>query len=184
MSESIPPTTLEPISIMGSSYTDEQRKEAVMHYLVKGSVTEVSNALCIPRSTLQDWKKTEWWYDLSVALRQEQNDQLEAGMTRIIEKTLTQLEDRVDHGEATGKIDTDGNPVKLPMRGRDLAVAGAIIFDKRLLLRSHPTGISSGTGLSDLAIKLVQAFQSVVQRNEKTIEGKAERVTGGDNPGS
>jgi hypothetical protein len=58
-------------------------------------------------------------------------------MTRIIEKTLTQLEDRVDHGEATGKLDADGNPLKLPMRGRDLAVAGAIIFDKRQLLRSH-----------------------------------------------
>src|SRR4249920_459108 len=98
MSKSVPRTTLEPISCMGSSYTDEQRKEAVMHYLVKGSVTEVSNALGIPRTTLQDWKRTEWWFNLSVALRQEQNDQLEAGMTRIIQKTLTQLEDRVDHG--------------------------------------------------------------------------------------
>ena len=183
MSESIPRTTLEPISCMGSSYTDEQRKEAVMHYLVKGSVTEVSNALGIPRTTLQDWKKTEWWYDLSVALRQEQNDQLEAGMTRIIEKTLTQLEDRVDHGEATGKLDADGKPVKLPMRGRDLAVAGAIIFDKRQLLRSHPTSISAGTGLSDLAAKLVQAFQSVVQRNAKAVDGTAERIVGGDGPG-
>ena len=101
-------------------------------------------------------------------------------MTRIIEKTLTQLEDRVDHGEATGKLDADGNPVKLPMRGRDLAVAGAIIFDKRQLLRSHPTSISAGAGLSDLAAKLVQAFQSVVQRNEKTVDGTAERIMGGD----
>ena len=117
--------------------------------------------------------------DLSVALRKEQNDQLEAGMTRIIEKTLTQLEDRVDHGEATGKLDADGNPMKLPMRGRDLAVAGAIIFDKRQLLRSQPTGISPGAGLSEIAAKLVQAFQSVVQRNEKTVEGTAKRVTDG-----
>ena len=120
-----------------------------------------------------------WGLHLSGALRQEQNDKLEAGMTRIIEKTLTQLEDRVDHGEATGKLDADGNPVKLPMRGRDLAVAGAIIFDKRQLLRSHPTGINSGTGLSDIAAKLVQAFQSVVQRNETPVEGTAKRLTDG-----
>ena len=43
--ESNPRHTFEPISCMGSSYTDEERKEAVMHYLVKGSLSEVSRAL-------------------------------------------------------------------------------------------------------------------------------------------
>ncbi len=153
-----------------------------MRYLLTGNVTEVSLAMGIPRTTVQSWKSQEWWNDLIVAVRQEHNDELDARMTRIMDKTFAELEDRIEHGEATGKLGADGKPIKLPVRVRDLSITGAILFDKRQLLRSLPTAIKDGAGLSAIATELVQAFQLVVQRGEKTVEGTAERVTGGDKP--
>jgi hypothetical protein len=95
-------------------------------------------------------------------------------MTKILDRALSGVEDRLERGDTV--LSKDG-PKRVPVRCRDLTITSRILFDKRQLLRSMPTPISSGTGLSDIAAKLVQAFQSVVQRNEKTVEGTAKRVT-------
>ena len=63
----------------GSRYSDEDRRKAVQEYLVCGSLAMVGEATGIPRKTLSDWFRSEWWDQLTAELRQEDGEPELAG---------------------------------------------------------------------------------------------------------
>ena len=49
----------------GSKYDNQRRMEAAVNYMVTGSLTKAAKACGIPLTTLFDWKKTDWWQELT-----------------------------------------------------------------------------------------------------------------------
>lgn len=100
-----------------------------------------------------------WWQDHEAALRQQHKLKSEAGFTRIVEKGLALLEDRLDNGEVIKvKIDPKTGErieVRAPMKSLDIAKITDMAFMKRQLVRNDPTAIAGSTEtLSVLARKL------------------------------
>ena len=158
----------------GSKYTDEDRRNVVVHYAVLGNFKKVSEYTGIPDNTIGHWKNhSDWWEPLLEQVRAEKKDELDATLSRTIESATQRLEQRIDLGDAF--ITKDGDIAFKPVSARDLATVTGIIFDKRQLLRSAPTSIkaeSTDARLNSLAEKVRELQGGMV-----TIEGKAEKVS-------
>jgi hypothetical protein len=118
----------------GSYYSDEQRREAVAHYVLLGNWRKVAEATGIPQRTLHDWSTQPWYGTLLAEVRAEKGTELEAAYTRILDKATAQLLDRVEHGDY---VITNGTLVRRPVSARDLALVAGIIYDKRALARGE-----------------------------------------------
>jgi len=149
---------------------EAKRIEAVTTYLATGSATETSRILEIPLKTIEGWKSQDWWKETIVKIQQEDDQKLDAKTSKIIDRALEGLLDRIENGEhiydqKTGKIK------RTPAKLRDLNVAFNNLLDKRQLLRNKPTKIVEQ---QTTAVQLQNLANSFAQFVQKTIPTKPE----------
>ncbi len=162
----------------GSKYSDEDRRQVVIEYFITGSMTKVAKSTGIPRRTLNDWKNTDWWDELAATVRHEKNEELDASLTKLIDSSFEQAQDRVENGDF--RVGKDGKLIRVPMGGRDLVMSGAIVYDKQRLHRSQPTSISSKSDSLEYYVKLFQDIAAQVDERQtkqaNSIPGDCEEV--------
>lgn len=146
------------------SYTTEDKQQAIGHFLVIGNVKATAEKLSIPRSTLRGWMQTEWWQKTLEAARQAQQAELDAMHTRIIQATGEAILDRLENGDAI--LNANGELVRKPMSGRDMATIHGIMFDKRQISRNMPTSIRGGS-VDEKLKELLMKFEHIA--NEKVV---------------
>ena len=74
----------------GSKYTDEQRIDAAVIYAAKGTYSAVIREKNIPKSTLSNWSKTDWWDEVVAEVRTEKSSEHRANYVEIIDKAQKQ----------------------------------------------------------------------------------------------
>ncbi len=149
----------------GSRYTDEDRREAAITYLVTGNLRATAKQSNVNERTLADWVRSDWWDALLQTLHAEKGRELDSKLTQIIDRSLHELADRLVHGDQ--QLTRDGSLVRVPIPAKDAAIVAAVMFDKRQILRNLPTRITHDPGrLHRLAETLV-------------ADMKASRVGGG-----
>ncbi len=159
----------------GSKYTDEDRRRAVVEYYVKGNMAKVSEGTGIPKSTLCEWKKSEWWVEVTGQVRTEKGEELDANLTKLIDSAFDQAQDRVDNGDY--RVNKDGELFRVPMGGRDLVIAGATVYDKQRLHRNEPTSIKGDTqSMAELAEEFRKMSRENTIRQVNSIDGECETV--------
>ena len=159
----------------GSKYTDEDRQRVAMEFFVTGNMTRVAENTGIPRTTLIDWNKTEWWDELAVKLRQEKGEEFDASLTKLIDSTFEQAQDRVENGDF--RVNKEGELIRVPMGGRDLVIAGATVYDKQRLHRNEPTSISGKyEGIEALTEKFEEIERQYQLRKVNSLPGECEEV--------
>jgi hypothetical protein len=119
----------------GSRYTDQQRREAILLFLLHGTWRKVAELARIPQRTLNDWALQPWFGTLLAEVRAEKGNELDGGFTRIIHEATEQLLDRLKNGDA---VVIGGKVHRKPISARDLALVTAITYDKRALARNQP----------------------------------------------
>ena len=107
---------LSTVTTSGSQYSNEDRREAASHYVLHGVMSKVSELTNISQKTLSDWKKNDWWEALTTEIRTQKSDQIDSSITRILEASTAQLEDRIVNGDEV--IGKDGDKIRLAMKGR------------------------------------------------------------------
>ena len=156
------------------SYTDQDKRAAVMEYLIKGNQAVVSRALGIPEMTLSTWRTTDWWESLEVELRSEKKDQIEAELSTIIEKAHKETIDRLDNGD---EVNTKDGIKRIKMRGRDTATVGAIAYDKLRLSQNLPTSIKSESSTVEaLAKQFAELSRTWEEKKINAIPGECEEI--------
>ena len=116
----------------GSKYTDEERRRAVLEYALCGSVTKVAKSMGIPKRTVNDWKKTDWWDELDAKVRHEKNDQILANNEEILDLAQRELVERLENGDTQLVRTKDGVKLyRVPVKAKELAIIGGVSFDKR-----------------------------------------------------
>ncbi len=162
----------------GSKYSDEDRRQVVIEYFITGSMTKVAKSTGIPRRTLNDWKNTDWWDELAATVRHEKNEELDANLTKLIDSSFEQAQDRVENGDF--RVGKDGKLIRVPMGGRDLVMSGAIVYDKRQLHRNQPTSISSKSDSIEQYTKFFEDIAAEVQAKQakkaNSIPGECEEI--------
>jgi hypothetical protein len=161
-----------------SHYSDKEKMNAVCVFAVSGNSRRVAEITKIPEATIRAWKSTEWWNEILGRIHTEQDEELNSNLTKLINKAVDAVNDRIDHGDYI--YDTrKGALVRKPVSARDLTVVTAISIDKRELLRGNPTSrvekLSNDEHLNQLQEKFKQfaaatEVKQVVAPEDKQIE--------------
>lgn len=121
------------ISHQGSPYTDKDRRTAVAHWLLLGSVAAMSRATGVPERTLRHWMETAWWEELVAEVGREMGDEISAQVGRISTGALDAIEDRLHHGDVV--VGRSGVH-RVPMRAHDLLMIFKVALEQRERLRA------------------------------------------------
>lgn len=146
----------------------KKQLEAVTTYLATGSIAETSRIINVPYRTVQSWKlESEWWPKVVEEIQSGENQKVDQKMSRIIDKTLEKLVERIEDGDYMYDQKT-GRMVKVPLKARDLERITSGLFDKRQLIRKQPTNIKSDpSNQTDRLLKLAEQFASFAAGKEK-----------------
>lgn len=112
----------------------EKRVEVVSQFLVLGNLKMVSAITGVSYELVREWKTQPWWKELESEIRQTQNIEMDTKLSKIVDKSLDAVLDRVENGEffydqKTGKIK------RKPASLRDVARVSVDMISKRELIR-------------------------------------------------
>lgn len=107
-----------------TTYTENQKLEALKLWLVIGNVHQVARDLKIPYDTVKQWRYQKWWQDLAVEIKSEGRLELSAKLRKVAEKALGETLDRLENGDV--RLSPTGEKERIPVSA---AVASKIATD-------------------------------------------------------
>ena len=168
---------LADLYVANSKYTPEQKVNAVMTYVMTGTIKKSAKIIGMPQQTLNKWKlHAVWWDDTVRECRKKKQDELDSMYTNLIHDVVGQVQDRIENGDT--KISRDGVVTKIPMTGKDLAIVMAVTFDKRQLLRGEATSRVEKVSEKERIERLADSFKEMSKKmkslgmDAKVIEGE------------
>ena len=123
----------------------------------------------VPRSTIRQWKMQDWWKELELDIRNEEDAELDVRLTKIIDKSLDAVLDRVENGDFVFSK-KDNKFHRKPVNMKDALKVTTDVFDKRNLLRGRPTSRTEKHNVSDSLANLAAEFAKFAAC--KTIQGE------------
>lgn len=154
-------------------YSDKKKTEAVVTYLALGKLPLVEGVTGVPRTTLRQWKLQPWWKELEEEIRREDEYQLDARLSKIIDRSLDAVMERVENGEF--RI-VNGKVLRIPASLKDVHRVAVDLVDKRNLIRGNSVARVEKTETIDTLQKLALQFAEWVKSNmkqpERVIEGE------------
>lgn len=156
--------------VAGPGWWSQKKKiETVTTYLALGNAPMTEGVTGVPRGTIRQWKMQQWWKDLVEDIRNEEDTELDVKLSKIIDKSLDVVMDRVTDGDfifdsKTGKLH------RKPVGMKDALQAVTQVFDKRNLLRGKPTSRVEKHTTQDTLNSLAEQFAKFAAG--RTIEGE------------
>jgi len=131
-------------------YDDTAKINAAYLYAACGNYSKVARDTNINRNTIMSWAKDSVvWVEALGKAQQEISDEILAYNLKIVVKTNEQIIDRIDNGDTV--LTKDGKQVRVPMKGRDLAVVSGIKEDKARVALGQATSINVTQDTRELA---------------------------------
>ena len=156
-------------------YDVDTKTDAAALYCVYGDFKEVFKITGIPEKTLRSWKEEPWWYEIQKQVFVEQNEKLAARLSNTLNKTIDELNERLEHGDYTYNPKT-GEVTRKPIEAKVIASVFDSLAHQRRITRGEPTTISQkNLGTEDRLKRLEAAFTQFAE--QKLIEGEAIDVT-------
>lgn len=150
-------------------WSQEKKIQTVTTYLALGNAPMTEAVTGVPRGTIRQWKMQSWWKELESDIRNEEDSELDVKLSKVIDKSLDAVLDRVENGDFIFDSKT-GKFVRKPVHMKDALSAVTQVFDKRNLLRGKPTSRVEKQNVSDNLSKLAAEFAKFAA--SKTIEGE------------
>ena len=75
----------------GVSWTQDQKQQACIQYAIEGNLAKIARDTGIPRTTVNEWSKQEWWVESIVTVRHEKLDEHRAKYVQIVDKAQDQV---------------------------------------------------------------------------------------------
>ena len=149
-----------------SKYSPEQKIAVMTYYFVYGNLEKAATYADVPYDIVKDWHtRSAWWeteYQKIVAAKQHE---LDSTFTNVLHDCMSMLKDRLVEGDSV--FNKAGDIVKLPIKAKELAIIGGVVFDKRQLLRGNATSISTRTqSLEDLESKFKEISEKLTNKSK------------------
>ncbi len=147
-----------------SVYSAEQKIAVMTNYFVYGNLEKASKYANVPYDIVRDWHtRSAWWTSEFEKIRAAKQDELDSTFTTILHDCMSHLKKRLVEGDVI--LDKNNELINIPVKAKDLAVIGAVVFDKRQLLRGNATKISqSSSSLQDLEEKFKQFSSKLTEK--------------------
>ena len=142
---------------MATKHTLKDRYQAAASLIATGNSIAASRESGVPASTIRHWQhKDEDFQLVCQELQAEFADKIKFKLAEIINEAADQTLDRLTNGDVV-RDNRTGELVRVPIKGKDAAIVGAVAFDKLRLVENQPTTISSTSGdLKALAEEFAQ----------------------------
>lgn len=150
------------------AWSDKQKTEAAQTWLALGNMSLVSKLTGIPHITLRVWKRSEWWQDLIQELRTQEKMELSARMKKIINASLTVVEDRLVNGDFQFDQKT-GQNVRKPVNMKDAHKVAVDLHQRQEILEKLDKPVQTEEGVENKLLKLAEKFADMAT---KKIEQK------------
>ena len=161
---------------MPSKYSRSDRTKAAAAMVSYGNSLVVSDQTGIPASTLRHWHRNdEEFQSMCQEIWVEFGEEIKANLAQIVKESGTQVLDRLRLGDVIRDPRT-GEQVRIPVKARDLAVTGAIAFDKLRLAESQPTSIVRHEDSAEKLKRLADDFRAISKANRRADNAETERL--------
>lgn len=152
----------------------EEKKVEVAALFAAGVVSsrDLERLTGINENTIRAWRTSEWWPEMLERIHAQHDEETVSKFTNIVDKSLEIVQDRLINGDFGYNKET-GELYRKPVSLRDATVAGAIIVDKRQLLRGKPTSRSESIGVDQRLAKLAEEFKKFSKAKDVTHESQA-----------
>ena len=139
-------------------WSESQRIQLVTTYLATGNLALTAATLQIPEVTARRWKAMPWFKQMVEDIRNEDNLVLDAKLSKVVNKSVDALLDRVEHGDFQYD-QKSGNMVRKPISARDASVVTRDMIDRRELLQGKKQVERDSTRkVEDRLLKLAEEF--------------------------
>jgi hypothetical protein len=130
-----------------ATWPPEKRIEVVSQYLVLGNMALVAAVTGVDHSLIRAWKAQPWWKDYENQIRATENVQMDTKLSKIVDKSLDAVLDRVENGDFI--YDNKSGEIKRkPVNMKDAAKVSVDLITKRELLRGNATERKETTQVS------------------------------------
>lgn len=156
---------------MTKHYTDADKLEVVTTYLALGKIPMVEAVTGVNRHTIRQWKLQPWWREMVEQIQTESDQELDAKLSKIIERSLDAVNDRIENGDFIFDPKT-GSIKRSPVKLRDVHRVSVDLLDKRDLIRGKPEQRVEQAQNADVLKKLADQFADWVKVHIKREEVK------------
>jgi transposase-like protein len=168
-----------------TTWSQEARIQAVSQYLVLGNMALVSSITKIPHQLLRAWKQQSWWDEIASQVRATENLQMDNKLSKIVDKSLDAVLDRVENGEYVYNVKT-GTIIRKPVNMKDVAKVSTDMITKRELLRGNATerteqsSVSVADQLKALALEFAKWAPQGQIKQQTTIDVESVEIVSED----
>lgn len=159
---------------MAEKYTVDDKLQAAIAYVITGDSLNASKLCGIPDRTIRAWTATEWWDDILAEANASYQSKLDAVWTKILHKASDKMVERIEQGDPV--VDAKTREVRyVPVKLRDLAIATAVMTDKRSLMRGQATRRTETVSVEKRLNKLSEHFENTAAKaiSEEAVEEAA-----------
>lgn len=121
-----------------TTWSMEHKINVVSQYLVLGNMALVSATTGVPHQLIRAWKALPWWKEVELQVRATENLQMDNKLSKIVDKSLDAVLDRVENGEFFYDMKA-GQIKRKPVNMKDAAKVSVDLLTKRELLRGNAT---------------------------------------------
>ena len=144
-------------------WTMDEKLEAATALLITGTTTDASKLCGIPSRTIREWTKKDWWHSLMQEADKHKNALLSGKQTKLLEKSLNLLEERMTKGDPI--VDKNGNIVGYkPVNAYHMALIHAILVDKRGVIRGVKESTKSNKTITDKLDELTDRLEKFAEK--------------------
>lgn len=156
-------TNLSKKHVRNTTWPKEKKIQVVAQWLALGNLRLVAATTGVSYGMVRQWKLQPWWKEYETEIRNMENIKLDSGMTKIVERSLEVIQDRLENGDhvlnnKTGVIE------RRPVNMRDASRVANELLTKRELLRGNATSRS-------------EAQQVPIQEQLKTLAAEFAKMT-------
>ena len=146
---------------MATKHTRENRYKAAASLVATSNSKAASQASGIPASTIRHWVHNDGDFQLMCQeVRTEFGERIKYKLAAIVDESTDQALDRLRNGDVIRDTKT-GELVRVPIKGKDAAIIGAICFDKLRLAEAQPTSIVRHEETSAQIERLAREFAAI-----------------------
>ncbi len=146
---------------MATKHTREDRYKAAAALVATGNSKAASRESGIPASTIRHWSHNDEDFQMMCQeIKSEFGEKIKYKFAEIIDESADQTLDRLRHGDVIRDTKT-GELVRIPVKGRDAAIIGAVAFDKLRLAENQPTNIVQHENSEEHRKRLVEQFNAI-----------------------
>ena len=148
----------------------EKRIEVVSQYLVLGNMKMVAAITGVRYDLIRTWKGQPWWKELEAEIRSTQNIEMDTKLTKIVDKSLDAVLDRVENGDYIYD-QKSGEIRRKPAALRDVHRVSVDMLSKRELIRGGADARKETTQISvqEQLKMLAQEFAKWVDKDKRPV---------------